>query len=209
MSINISIPPLVNPYSVQVFETRVALHPHQMDNQIHNNIKDNLFENLRKKVENKCNMFGYVKQVYEIAHFGDGILERENLHGIAVFNVQYRANICIPVIDTCIILKIDHINDKIIKASNSDVELTQSMESKESIKCIITNINTNNFENQENGNKFIHKKNNNVLKKNDYIKVNIKGIKFNALDEFILILGHLEDIATNEEVGEFYPIFNI
>ena len=65
---------LVNPYKNTIFYTRVKLLPYQMNNELYINLKNNLV----KKVEKRCNKYGYVNKVYKILSYGDGIMNTEH-----------------------------------------------------------------------------------------------------------------------------------
>lgn len=179
---------LTSPYSNQELEEIVSLQPYQMNN----NRLLNLKNNLKNKVLNKCNKYGYITYVHKIISSGNGILDVNNLSGNAVYKVKYFANICIPIDNTQILINMDIIDNKIIKGSNGNID------------CIILskNINMNKFKIKNNG-EIVHIETDNIIKKGDYVKVNILASRFNANDTKIHIIGLLDDIATNINVNDY------
>lgn len=179
---------LINPFIIKELETRISLYPDQMDNNLYLNLK----KNLKKKLQGKCNQFGFINNIIRISNFSNGFIDPEISSGNAIFNIKFIANICIPIIKTYIIVKIDNFNKILILGINGPIYAM--------IK--ISDINTTIF-NYTNGNIFI-----NTLSRNiqigDYIKILIIAKKFNNGDDKIGILGFMENIATNEEIKKFY-----
>ena len=110
---------LVNPYKNTIFYTRVKLLPYQMNNELYINLKNNLV----KKVEKRCNKYGYVNKVYKILSYGDGIMNTEDFSGSAIFDIKYSANTCIPIENTNIIVKIEKMNNMAILAKNGAIKV--------------------------------------------------------------------------------------
>jgi len=179
---------LSSPYSNQELEEIVSLLPSQMNN----NRLLNLKNNLKNKVMNICNKYGYITYVHNIISTGNGILDANNLSGNAVYKVKYLANICIPINNTQILIHMDIIDNKIIKGSNGP------------IFCIILskNINMDKFKIKNNGEIF-NIESDTILKKGDYVKVNILASQFNANDTKINIIGWLDDLATNITINNY------
>jgi DNA-directed RNA polymerase subunit E'/Rpb7 len=179
---------LTTPYSNQELDEVVSLYPYQMDNDILIHLKNNL----KLKVEKKCNKYGYITFVHKITNSGNGQLDANNLSGNAVYNVKYLANICIPINNTQIIIQMDIIDSKIIKGINGP------------IICIILikNINLDNFKIKNNG-EIEHIESNRVLKKGDYVKVNILANQYNANDTKINVIGWLENLADDTNINDY------
>jgi DNA-directed RNA polymerase subunit E'/Rpb7 len=179
---------LSSPYSNQELEEIISLQPYQMNNNRILNLKNNL----KIKVLNKCNKYGYITYVHKIANSGNGVLDANNLSGNAVYKVKYLANICIPVNNTQILIHMDIIDNKIIKGSNGP------------IYCIILskNINMDKFKIKNNGD-ILHIESDTILKKGDYVKVNILANQFNANDTKINIIAWLDDIGTNISINNY------
>lgn len=182
---------LVYPCRDQVLKERVELLP----NQFNNNIIMNLKYNLTKKVEHKCNEFGYIVKVYKLLDYSSGIIDFENFTGSAVYNIEYLAKLCVVTPNILIIVRLTKKVADILQATFGNM-----------IKIIIRinkdDINTNNFiiDNLYNINHLVTKKQVNI---NDNIKVRIKAIKFFKNNIEILALGELVDIATPDEVKKY------
>ena len=177
------------PYLDSELYSRILIRPQQINNDIYINLKNNL----KKKVEKKCNKYGFITKIYKILDFSEGEVVPENFDSSIVFNVKFSCRICLPVSDTNIICKVDLLNKSLIKASNGP------------IVCIIgiNYINENNFTLNNKGD-ILSVNKNEVLKAGDYIIVKIKGTNFFPGDERIVILGGLESLPTDEEVKIYY-----
>ena len=181
---------LVKPYINTEKTKRVKLYPSQMNNDIYINLKSNLV----KDVEKKCTEDGYISKVYKINDYSEGIICPENLDSSAIYDVKYSCKLCLPIENTMIICKIDLITKVLVKAKYG-----------RPIICIIkiSQINKENFNLNNNGD-IVYTKNNQILKSGDFIKVNVIAKNFFAGDERIIILAELIDMASNNEVQEYY-----
>ena len=179
---------LICPYYDTELFSKVIIYPIQIENDIHLNLKNNL----KKKVEKKCNKYGYITKVYKILDMSEGEIIPENFDASVVFNVKFSCRICLPVISKEIICKVELYNKSLIKAVNGPVI------------CIISNnnINTENFSIDNKGD-YLHKTNS-LIKVGSLVTVKITGLNFYAGDERILILGMLQDIPSNKEIKDFY-----
>ena len=180
---------IATPYLDSELYSRILIRPQQINNDIYISLKNNL----KKKVEKKCNKYGYITKVYKILDFSEGEVVPENFDSSIVYNVKFSCRICLPVTDSTIVCKVDLLNKSLVKASNGP------------IVCIIgiNYINNNNFTINNKG-EIVANKNNKVLESDDYILVSIKGANFFPGDERIVILGALDNIANEEQVKEFY-----
>lgn len=189
----INLNELVYPCKDEVLYTRVILYPHQMNNDIYIYLKSNLVE----EVEGKCIKDGYVIKVYKILEYTDGIVEPENFTGSAVYNVKYLANICTILKDTTIVCKIS----SYIPNANFALADFGSM-----VKIIFTknerDLNTKAFT-LANDKNIIHIATQKKININDYVKLQIKSIKFYHNDTIIKCMGYLYDIATVEEISKY------
>lgn len=180
---------LVSPYRNNKLHTRVMLPPRQMDNNLYINLKINL----RKKVERKCNKYGYVSKVHKILEYKNGIIKPENFSAAAVFDVVYSGRICIPIENTQIICQIEKMHKVLIMAKNGPVAAI--------IK--INHINDANF-NYTHDRDLVHIKTGKKIKIGDFVKLTVKAKKFNAGDVKIGIMGFLDDIATKSEINKYF-----
>jgi DNA-directed RNA polymerase subunit E'/Rpb7 len=191
MSSNQLVLPIIN----TVLSTKVSLLPKQMNNDIYYNLK----YNIEKKVQGKCNEFGFVIKVLKIEDYNEGIVDGENFTGSAVYNIRYLASLCIPVEKTQIICKIENINNAIILATHGP------------ISCVITpdNINTLIFMNEIGKYYYVQEKHRTELKKGDLVKCTILSKKLYKND-IMISLGFLDELASQNEKDNFYKpeLFN-
>ena len=184
---------LVLPIVNTTLSTKVSLLPLHMNNDIYYNLK----YNIEKKVQGKCNEFGYVIKVLKIEDYSDGEIEAENFTGSAVYKIRYLASLCVPVEKTQIIMKIENINNAILLASHGP------------ISCVVTpdKINTQLFINEIG--KYYKKDGKVELVKNNLIKVTILSKKLYKND-IMISLGFLDDMAFQNEIDNFYKpeLFN-
>jgi len=180
---------LHNPYVDTTLLCPIMLSPNQMDNKLYLHLK----LNLKNKLEGKCyKNYGYINNIYTIEELSDGIIEPEDSLCSAKYIVKFSCNICIPIINKEIICKIDRMNKNLIGAINGP------------IKAIITSdkINEKNFLIDMNRNIRI-KKNSEILIPDLYIRVLILSKSFGNYDKHILVIGYLQDIATDEEIDKY------
>lgn len=179
---------LISPYYNFELADTISLAP----NQLNNNLYINLKENIKKKRENKCTKYGYVKFIHKITEYSHGIMEPENFTGNIKYSIKYVSRLCRPNENDFIIFKVDSINKVFIKSSNGPI-----------INIITLNkINDNFF--RLNNKKEIIFKNNEKLKVNDFIVVSITARKINYNDSRITSIGILERIPTSDEINKFY-----
>jgi len=179
---------LINPFIIKELTTKIELYPYQMNSELYLNLK----KNLKKKLEVKCNKYGYVNKIIRINEYSDGYIDPENFSGNGVYNIKYIANICVPLVNTKIIACIENFNKHLILTKNGPINAI--------IK--VAEINNNIFTIKSNG-IFIENQNKN-LEIGDYIKIIIKGQKFSPGDNKIGVIATIDNIATSEEVNEFY-----
>jgi DNA-directed RNA polymerase subunit E'/Rpb7 len=178
---------LVNPFIIKELTTRLSLFPDQMDNNIYLNLK----KNLKKKYQGICIEYGYIDNIIRICDYSNGYIDPENSSGNAIFTVKYIANICVPIVKTTIIVKVENFNKILILGINGPLYAM--------IK--VSDINPNIFT-FKNSNIYINTLNRN-LQIGDYIKILINAKKFNSGDDKIGILAFLQDIASDEEVEKY------
>jgi DNA-directed RNA polymerase subunit E'/Rpb7 len=191
---------LVNPYIMCEMTKRVPLYPYQMDVNLYKHLKNNLI----KSVERKCNNIGYVVKVYKITDYTTGIIEAENLSGNAVYDIRYIANVCKPIEKMQIIVRIDmRTNDnavnlkaiKAIKAVNGPID------------CVILSnfIDNDNFVINGDGTITCNSAERH-LQNNDHVKVTIQSLSINSGMDKIVMIGFLNDIATEDEVNMYFKV---
>ena len=149
-------------YYENILETNILLPC----NIINKNIDEILLNILKNKIGNKCIKEGYVdKDSIEIIRRSLGKIDSNNLLGNLLYDIEYKANICIPLqnnIIDCVVVN----NDKMgIIAKNDPLEIILARQHHE--------------------NKEIFK----TLKKNDKIMVKIIDKMYNLNDKNIIIIG--------------------
>lgn len=191
---------LENPYKTCEMTTRISLEPNQMNSNLYKNLKNNLV----KKVEGKCNEIGHIVRVYKITDYSQGVINAENFSGNAIYNIKYIANVCKPNIKSQIVVRIDMkstasnnaVNIKVIKA----IKATNGC-----IDCVITKqtIDYQKFVVNEDGT-ITYTPTGNLLLSGDYIKITVQNMNINKGMERILIIGNMNDIASQEEVEMYF-----
>lgn len=191
---------LVNPYVIREIGTKISLTPTQLDFNLYKNLKNNLI----KKVEGKNIKYGNVVRVHKITDYSSGFIDTSNFTSNAVYDIKYIATLCIPVDEKQIVVRIDMRNDskpinikdlKAIRCSNGCID------------CIImTNlIDSQKFHINTDGT-VSYRSTDAQLLSGDYLKISIQNKQINANTNRIMIIGFLNDIATEEEVEKFYHI---
>jgi DNA-directed RNA polymerase subunit E'/Rpb7 len=167
----------------------VMLFPNQMDNKMYLHIKDNLIN----KLVGRCyKNYGFIVKIYKIDEISDGIIEPEDPTCSSKFVVKFSCKLCIPIKNKEIIFKIDRMNKALIGGINGPLQ------------AIITpdKINPNKFYPDNNRNIRI-RGTSDILLPEMYIKVLVLSSSFSDYEKTILVIGYLQDIATEEEYVKF------
>ena len=127
---------ITTPYFDTELYSRILIHPQQINNDIYINLKNNL----KKKVEKKCNKYGFITKVYKIVDYSDGEIIPENFDASHVFNVKFSCRVCRPVINNKIICKIDLLNKALIKASNGPIICIIGINYINEMPCILFKV---------------------------------------------------------------------
>jgi len=178
---------IVNPFRNTIFYTRVKLLPYQMNNELYINLKNNLI----KKVEKKCNKYGYVNKVYKILSYTDGTINAEDFTSSAVFNIKYAANTCIPVENTKIVVKIEKMNNMAILAKNGPIKVVLKYDKI-----------SNKFKLVQGTFLYVEEKKNRQINIGDYLIISILAKRFYNKDNFISVYGHIDDIPTDTQIKD-------
>lgn len=190
---NVNLSELIYPCRDEILYTKILLLPHQMNNDLYINLKKNLVD----KVEGKCIKEGFVIKVYKLLEYNNGIVEPENFTGSAVYDVKYLAKICIALKESTIIARVKSY------VPNANFALAE-------FGSIINIIFTKN-ERDLNTRKFIIGNDKSLLhiptKKKigtgDYIKIQLKSVRFYKNDVIIGCMGYLDDLASPEEIAKY------
>ena len=178
---------ITTPYKDIEQHTRIQLQPHHLNSDLDDNIKTIL----QKKVEKKCNKYGYIDKVYNVIKYSNGVLLPENLSGNITLEISYNCRFCLPVENSTIICQVKGIHQELIIAKNGPI----------TVFIRRNNINQNNW-NITSG--YVNTKNNKELENDDFIKVNILKKRINQNDLQIKTIGSLEDYPTDEEREKYY-----
>ena len=178
---------IISPYKNIMQYARIQILPHQMNSDIESNME----LVLQQKVEKKCNKYGYIDKVHNIESYEDGTMIPENLLGAVTYNVTYLCRICIPIENSILIAQVKGVNPELIIARNGPIIIFIPK----------VNIDSNMW---DISNEFTHKKENTIVKVNDYVKVLIVKKKINQGDIKLKCIGNLLDFSTKEETNKYY-----
>ena len=164
-----------------------------MNDELYLSLKKNLVE----KIEGKCTKDGFIIKVYKIIEYKNGVIEPENFTGSAVYDVMYLAKICSILKETIIVAKITSY------VPNAGFALSDF---GSIVKIIFTknerDINSKVFS-IGNDKNILHIPTQRKIGINDYVKIQIKSIKFSPNDVVIKCMGYLDNIATPEEIEKY------
>jgi DNA-directed RNA polymerase subunit E'/Rpb7 len=178
---------LVSPYKDVTQYTKIQIKPHMMNSDIQNIMK----LVLRKKVEKRCNKNGFVDEVHRIETFEAEDMRPENLSGAVNFDISYHCRLCIPIENSLIIAQVKAINQELILAQNGPVMIFIPKDNIDQTVWDVTD-------------KFMHLNDKSNLKVNNYIKVEVMNKRINQGDHQIKIIGQLLDLASEDEINNYY-----
>lgn len=181
---------LHNPYKKTILSTPIMLSPDQMDNKMYIHLK----ANLKNKLENKCyENYGYIDEIYNIEEISDGIIEPEDTSCSAKMEIKFSCNLFLPIVGKEIICKIKKMNKALIMGVNGPIE------------AVITTdkINKENFFPDVNRNIRV-KGTSEIVVPNMYIRVLVISKLYSNYDKNILVIGFLQNIATQKEINDYF-----
>ncbi len=181
-----------SPYINTKLFTTVSLKADQLNNKFYINLK----KNLEEQILHKCyKNYGYIMDIYKIIKYSDGNIEPENYSASAKYDIEFSCRLCRPLRLRQIICEIDRVNKVLVTTTNGPIIV------------IITNdrINDKVFF-TDNNNNLRYKKDGKtqLLKKGDFVKISLKATMFNHADTKIKAIGYLEEVATDDDVKEYY-----
>jgi len=183
---------MTSPYIDTKLYTNVILHPSQMNNEFYINLKENLIND----VEKRCFIdYGYIVKVYDIQEYENGIIEAENVSASSIYNVMFSCRLCRPLKNRDIICEVERINKVLIRLKNGPIFV------------IITNDRISDKVFFRDNYKNIRYKSDNksvILNKGDFVKATIIQYTFHSGDDSIIAIGYLDNVATEDEVKQFY-----
>ncbi len=181
-----------SPYINTELYTTVPLMAVQMNNNVYLHLKNNL----KDKVKERCfKHYGYIVDVYEILEHSDGIVVPESMMGDATYDIRFSCRLCTPQRGTQIVCQIDRAHKILITARNGPI-----------VAIITTDRINENIFFTDNNNNLQYKKGDKsyVLSEKDFVVVTLQSITFHHGDDKIKAIVHLDDVATEEQVKEFY-----
>jgi len=181
-----------SPYINTSLYSIVSLDAAQMNNDIYTNLK----LNLTNKLEGKCYQeYGYINTVYAIIERGQGIILPENPLASATFKVKFTCKLCNPLKGTQIICQIDKVTAIMISLTAGPIKII----------IIPENINKSLFFTDKNNNlRYLNKNISKEISQGTFVKITVLSKTFSDMDNIIIVMGNLDDLATDEEIKQFY-----
>lgn len=185
---------LSSPYITTILQSPITISARQMDNNLYKHLKENLI----KKLEGRCyNKYGFISKIYEILEHSTGEIVSENPMASAMFIVKFSCTLCHPMVKKQIICKIQKINKLFINATNGPITAIITM----------TRKNENIFYQDAKTNRLMAKlgegKSVEVLPER-FIKITVETKTFNNMDRIIMVMGELNDLATDQEIKKSF-----
>ena len=166
----------------------VELKPEQMTGNYYQYLKSNL----KKKVENRCNDIGYIKNVIRLIEYTDNTINIENFSGNSVFKIKYSAEMIIPNVNDVVVLRVKMMGPQLIILTDGSMKFN----------CQVYKINPEIII-EENG-IISNIKANKPLEIGDYFKVRMLRWKCVIGSPEFIIQGEIVDIASPEEIKTYY-----
>lgn len=184
---------LMKIYTDTILNTKELLNPEQMDNDVSNHIK----ENLKNHYEKKCyKQYGYINKIYKVDEIEETLINPEDILSSQQFKVKFSCQLFFIINEREIICKMDRITPKINTAINGPVKVIIPPDLINQQKFLLINDSLRIKETTE------------LLKKDMYVKILIKGNIFSDKSNEITAKGILLDLATPEEIKEYYDVDN-
>ena len=146
-----------------IIKEKVKIYPHLLNE----DLLDNVLNIIKTKYENRCNKDGFVMKINDVNLLDENYIDIEDNSSAVVNIVNINLNICIPMINDIIILKVIKVENVLKIAQNGPLYLI--------IKELDELINKDNFKLLDNKIYNVNTKSN--LKVDDYIEVIIKQFK--------------------------------
>lgn len=179
------------PFLKTILNTKVSVHPSQLNNDIYNNI----YENIKKKLLNKCYKdYGYINKIYEVLNISSGRIYQEDNDACVVYNVSFVCKIINPVENTIIMCKIIQNSQGWLLVGNTP----------EPINVVISHDRINNKIFSIDSSTGTIRTVAHVLEENDIVKVKILKTNFVDKETEIISIGYLEDMASVKEIEIYF-----
>lgn len=181
-----------SPYINTSLSSVVSLDAAQMNNNLYNYLKTNLI----KQLEGRCYRdYGFVSKIYAITERGHGMILTENPLASATFKVKFNCKLCNPLKGTQIICQVEKVTSILISMTAGPIKIIVLPE----------NMNKNLFYTDKNNNlRYKNKATSQEITKGTHVKITIMSKTFNDMDNVILVFANLDDIATKDEIEQYY-----
>ena len=172
-----------------IIKDKVKIFPHLLND----DLLDNVLSLIKNKYENRCNKDGFIIKINDINLLDDNYIDIEDNSSAVVNLININLNICIPMVNDIIILKVIKVENVLKIAQNGPLYLI--------IKENDELINKNNFKLIDN--KIYNINTNSNLKVDDYIEVIIKQYKIQPYNDKIILIGYLNNIIEENEALKY------
>jgi DNA-directed RNA polymerase subunit E'/Rpb7 len=181
-----------SPYINTSLYSIVSLDAAQMNNNIYGNLKNNLI----RQLEGRCyREYGFINKIYSITEKGHGMILPENPLASATFKVKFNCRLCNPLKGTQIICQIDKVKSILISLIAGPIKIIVLPE----------NINRTLFYTDKNNIlRYRSKNSSQEITKGTHVKITILSKTFNDMDDVILVFANLDELATRDEIEQYY-----
>lgn len=173
-----------------VLNADVVITPEQINNNLYNNIKSNL----EQRLIGKCyNDEGYINKIYninDVLNLGEIKLEDQDCN--VYYNVNFTCQLIKPIIHKIILGKVNLNQTSLLTLTNGPMKII---------------INGENYDNELfsiDHETRTYKYNDQIIEPGDFYKVEILFYKITNKEKNIFITGKLIDIASDEEINNYY-----
>lgn len=180
----------IGPYFNTYLSTEIILKANQMNNDIYKHLKNNLID----KIQGKCYMdYGFIVKIFQIEERSGGKIISEDAYASASYKIKFSCKICKPLKDSFICCEVVSINKSIVYLRNGPMYML----------ILEGYINTNNFIFDDNKNILlgINKSGAKIpIIQGTFVIAKITGTQIEDKSKRILMIGTLENIATDKEI---------
>lgn len=179
-----------NPFIDTILYTTVEVRPDQLNNNLYSNIKENLIKNVDKKCFKN---YGYISEVYEVLSRDDGRLLAEDPRACVTYRIKFSCRLWHPLEGTQIICKVFQNSEMFVNLVRDQIHIYVTPD----------RINKNIFTRDTVTNK-IKLLSGDALDVGMLVKVTITAKTFTDKDTRIIVLGALDDVASDKEIETYY-----
>ena len=187
----------INPYITRKIVARINIAPKYLNNGIY----DNILHTLKYTKIGKCCKYGFIidiienddsKDTFTFLPSYEGILRPENMYASAEYKVRFNATVCLPIINSIIVAKIERMDRVLCFSINGPIRVITPLDTIDKEKFIISNDQVLYADTEE------------VVNVGDYVTLKLMGVQFAKNDKNIKVLGTLLNRATSAQVEELY-----